>query len=155
MFQKKVGSRSELANKKLRLEPSLNPTLRPNLRPNSDDSLCHVIDSFKIFGSVRPNENKTDLGWFSRRIRLNVESCSHQNLECANSNHEIPSNIILNRFFFNSTLWKIRCSLNPKAQAVNKVQRQLRPYFPEFFKSWAQTEKNIMRRKELTLCHKL
>ena len=45
----------------------LNPTLRPNLRPNSDDSLSHVIDSCKIFGStqgVMPNENKTDLGWF-------------------------------------------------------------------------------------------
>ena len=42
--------------------------------------------------------------------------------------------------FLNSTPWKIRCSLNPKAQAVNKVQRQLRPepYFPEFFKSRAQ-----------------
>ena len=24
--------------------------------------------------------------------------------------------------FLNSTLWKIRCSLNPKAQAVNKAQ---------------------------------
>ena len=38
--------------------------------------------------------------------------------------------------FFNSTLWKIRCSLKPKAQAVNKAQRQLRPkpYYPEFFK---------------------
>ena len=36
--------------------------------------------------------------------------------------------------FLNSTLWKIRCSFNPKAQAVNKAQRQLRlePYFPEF-----------------------
>ena len=36
--------------------------------------------------------------------------------------------------FLNSTRWKIRCSLNPKVQAVNKVQRQLRPeqYFPEF-----------------------
>ena len=31
---------------------SLNPTLRPNLRPNSNDSLCHVIDSCKIFGST-------------------------------------------------------------------------------------------------------
>ena len=29
---------------------SLNPTFRPNLRLNSDDSLCHVIDSCKIFG---------------------------------------------------------------------------------------------------------
>ena len=40
---------------------SLNPTLSPNLIPNSDDSLCHVIDSCKIFGStygVRLNENK-------------------------------------------------------------------------------------------------
>ena len=38
-----------------------------NLRPDSDDSLCHVIDSCKIFGStlgVRLDENKTDLGWF-------------------------------------------------------------------------------------------
>ena len=37
----------------------------------------------------------------------------------------------------NSTLWKIRCSLNAKAQAVNKALRPLRPepYFPEFFKS--------------------
>jgi len=37
-------------------------------------------------------------------------------------------------------MWKIRCSFKPKAQAVNKVQRQLRPkpYFPEFFKSRAQ-----------------
>ena len=26
--------------------------LRPNLRPNSDDSLCHVIDSFEILGST-------------------------------------------------------------------------------------------------------
>ena len=46
---------------------SLNPTLRPNLRPDSDDSLCHVIDSCKIFGltlGVRSDENKTDLGWF-------------------------------------------------------------------------------------------
>ena len=46
---------------------SLNPTSRPDLRPNSDDSLYHVIDSCKIFGStlgVRPNENKTDFGWF-------------------------------------------------------------------------------------------
>ena len=41
--------------------------------------------------------------------------------------------------FLNSTLWKKRCRLNPNAQAVNKVQRQLRPepYFPEFFKSRA------------------
>ena len=31
---------------------SLNQALRPNLRPNSDDSLCHVIDSCKIFGST-------------------------------------------------------------------------------------------------------
>ena len=33
--------------------------------------------------------------------------------------------------------WKIRCCLNPKAQAVNKAQQQLRPksYFLEFFKS--------------------
>ena len=41
--------------------------LNPTLRPNSDDSLCHVIDGCKIFGStqgVRPNENKTDCGWF-------------------------------------------------------------------------------------------
>ena len=46
---------------------SLDPTLRPNLRPNSDDSLCHVIDSCEILGStlgVRPDENKTNLGWF-------------------------------------------------------------------------------------------
>jgi len=43
--------------------------------------------------------------------------------------------------FFKSILLKIRCSLNPKAQAVNKFQRQLRPeqYFPEFFKSRAQS----------------
>ena len=34
----------------------------------------------------------------------------------------------------------MRCSLNPKTQAVNKSQRQLRPerYFPIFFKSRAQ-----------------
>ena len=40
----------------------------------------------------------------------------------------------------NSTLWKTRCSLKPKAQAVNKAQQQLRPepYFPIFFKSRAQ-----------------
>ena len=63
---------------------SVNPTLRPNLRPNSNDSMCYVIDSCQIFGStegVRPNENKTDLGWFQWRIRLNVESSSHQNPE--------------------------------------------------------------------------
>ena len=30
----------------------LNPTLRAHLWPNSDDSLCHVIDSGKIFGST-------------------------------------------------------------------------------------------------------
>ena len=41
--------------------------------------------------------------------------------------------------FLNLTPWKIRCSLNPKALAVNKAQRQLRPepYFPKFFKSRA------------------
>ena len=45
---------------------SLNSAVRPNLRPNSDENLCHVIDSYKIFGStsLRSNENKTDLGWF-------------------------------------------------------------------------------------------
>ena len=45
--------------------------------------------------------------------------------------------------FLNSTRWKIRCSFNPKAQAVNKVHRQLGPeqYFPEFFKSLAQVWK--------------
>jgi len=50
---------------------ALNPTLRPNLRPNSDDSLCLVIDSCKIFGStlgVWPNKNKTDLGGFSQGL---------------------------------------------------------------------------------------
>ena len=44
---------------------SLNPT--QIFLPNSDDSLCQVIDSCKIFGStevVRLNENITDLGWF-------------------------------------------------------------------------------------------
>ena len=37
----------------------------------------------------------------------------------------------------NSTLWKIRCSLNLKARVVNKAQRQLRPesYFLECYKS--------------------
>ena len=42
--------------------------------------------------------------------------------------------------FLNSILWKIRCSLNPKAQAVNKTQRQLRlePCFPDFLKSRTQ-----------------
>ena len=28
---------------------SLNPTVRPNLWPNSDNSVCHMIDSCKIF----------------------------------------------------------------------------------------------------------
>ena len=39
--------------------------------------------------------------------------------------------------FLNSTLWNIRCSLNPKALVVNKAQQQHRPepYFAEFFKS--------------------
>ena len=43
--------------------------------------------------------------------------------------------------FFKTQLRKIiKCSLNPKAQAVNKAQRQLRPepYFPEVFRSRAQ-----------------
>ena len=31
---------------------SLNPTLGPDLRLNSDDNLCHVMDSCKIFGST-------------------------------------------------------------------------------------------------------
>ena len=58
-----------------------------------------------------------------------------KNWECANSYHENPPNRISNRFFYNSTLWKMRCSLNPKAQVVNKAQRQLRPelYFLIFF----------------------
>ena len=53
---------------------------------------------------------------------------------------KIRKNRILN-WFYNSTLGKIRCSLNPKAQPVNKVQRQLRsePYFHEFFQSRAQS----------------
>ena len=46
--------------------------------------------------------------------------------------------------FLNSTRWKVRCSLDPKAEAVNKVQRQLtpEPYFPEFFKSQALEREN-------------
>ena len=50
---------------------SINPGLRLNLRPNSKASLCHVIDSSKIFGStygVRPNENTTELGSFSGEL---------------------------------------------------------------------------------------
>ena len=39
--------------------------------------------------------------------------------------------------FLNTSGGKIRCSLNPKAQVVNKAQRPP-PYFPEFFKSRAQ-----------------
>ena len=47
-----------------------------------------------------------------------------------------------NRFF---KLKKIRCSLNPKAQVVNKAQRQFRPepYFPEFFKSPALIQRGL------------
>ena len=65
-----------------------------------------------------------------------TKTCSHKIPECANFYHENSTNRI---FFLNSTLWKIRCSLNPKAQAV-KAQRQLKPepYFSEFFKSRAQ-----------------
>ena len=40
--------------------------------------------------------------------------------ECANFYHENLPNRILNRFFFNLTLWKIRCRLKLKAQAVQK-----------------------------------
>ena len=49
--------------------------------------------------------------------------------------------------FLNSTRWKVRCSLDPKAEAVNKVQRQLRPepYFPEFFKSQARKRQFLER----------
>ena len=49
------------------------------------------------------------------------------------------------KFNIKPVLWtqllcEIRCNLNPKAQAVNKAQRQLKPesYFPESFKSRAQ-----------------
>ena len=79
---------------------------------------------------------KPTLVGFRGKNRLNVESCSPKNPERANYYHENPPKRILNRFFFNSTLWKIRCGLNPKAQAVKKAQRQLRPeqYFPNFFK---------------------
>ena len=52
----------------------------------------------------------------------------------------------------NLSLGKIGCNLNPKAQAVNKAQRQLRPEscFLEFFKSMAQVscevpQKNLDR----------
>ena len=48
---------------------------------------------------------------------------------------------ILNRFL-NSTLRKIRCCLNTKAQVVNKAQRQLKPesYFLSFFNPLALNE---------------
>ena len=59
-------------------------------------------------------------------MRLNVESCSHKNPECANSFLENPPNIILNRFFELNSV-EIKINLNPKAQAVNRAQRQLRP----------------------------
>ena len=55
--------------------------------------------SFAQTLDYRPNENKTDLGWFQWRIRLNAESCSHQIPECANSNHKNLPNTILNRFY--------------------------------------------------------
>ena len=59
---------SEPAIQKLWLEPYfLKPDFKAKPSPNSNDSLCHVIDSCKIFGStlgVRLNENKTDLDWF-------------------------------------------------------------------------------------------
>ena len=62
-----------------------------------------------------------------------------KNPECANSYHENLPNRILNRCFeLNSVENKMQ--LDPKAQAVNKAQRKLRPepYFSEFFKSRAQ-----------------
>ena len=56
--------------------------------------------------------------------------------------------------FFNSTPWKIRCSLNPKAQAVNKANDSLdpEPYYPEFFKSRALTKLTRPRHKEIIVC---
>ena len=69
-----------------------------------------------------------------------------KNPECANPYHENPPNRILKTGSLNSTLWTIRCSLNPKAQAVNKAQRHLRPepYFPEIFQiAGSEDFKNI------------
>ena len=60
---KSIGG--QLVARDLKTFDSGRNSLNQALRPNSDDSLCHVIDSCKIFGStkrVRPNENKTDLG---------------------------------------------------------------------------------------------
>ena len=50
--------------------------------------------------------------------------------------HENPPYKIINRFY---ELNKIICNVNPKAQAINKAQWQLRPesYFAEYFKSRA------------------
>ena len=47
--------------------------------------------------------------------------------------------------FLNSTRWNKRCSFKPKAQAVNKAQRQLRPksHFLEIYKSPAQFKYQI------------
>ena len=61
--------------------PRGNRVLRSNRRSNSEDSFCHMIDSREILEStygIRPDDIKTDLCWLQWRIRLNVESCSHQ-----------------------------------------------------------------------------
>ena len=57
--RKKTGRKQDVHNKQgwsggggqFRARDSFNPTFRPNLQPNSEDSLCHEIDSCKIFGS--------------------------------------------------------------------------------------------------------
>ena len=58
---------------------SLNPTLRPNLRPNSDDSLCHGIDSCKIFSSTFMKIKPTLVGFSGEGSMLSLVLIKTQN----------------------------------------------------------------------------
>ena len=57
-------------------------------------------------------------------VKNKAQCCGLFSLKYANSFHENPPNRISNRFFKLNSV-EIRCSLNPKAQAVNKAQQQL------------------------------
>ena len=112
---------------------SRNPALRPNLRPNLTTACVTWLTAIQ--------DLKLDL-W--SRIRLNVESCS-QKIQ----NAPIPTIKIRQKTYYtgfmNSTLWKIICNLNPKAQAVIRPNNSLRPesYFLHFLNRQLRSPKIV------------
>ena len=86
-------------------------SFNPILRPNSNDSFCHVIDSYKIFGStlgVRPNEKNGP--WNAPIPTMKIRQIEYSTWAELKTLEWWISGLMLNPLFFLISRLNIACS---------------------------------------------